>query len=126
MGDEGKVVFKSGASRSESALMYHLVPSHGFRRLARRFTDGAVKHGKNNWRAGLTEPEFIEQAIDHLQEHFQRFLEGNAGDDDLAAMAWGCFALMEVQRVAGDRLSEILANRNFVPAPYHYKGVPHE
>lgn len=95
---EPMVEFKSGAKRSEKALRYDLIPPRALRRLAERYTMGAEKYGDENWKKGLLDPEYVKQFEAHLIEHWVRWkLDGCKKDDNLAAMAWGCFALMEAE-----------------------------
>src|SRR4051812_28284410 len=82
-----KVVFKSGASRSQNFHRYDLLPREAIDRWAKRMTDGATQHGDNNWRNGLTDPEFIRETKNHLVHHALDYLaNGCASDDNLAAI----------------------------------------
>jgi hypothetical protein len=82
---------------------YRLVPKEGLRRLAMRYTLGCQKYGEGNWKRGLRNPEFIEERKNHLVEHLFEYLErGNKYDDNLAAIAWGAFCLMEAEKVAAE------------------------
>src|ERR1700719_4656443 len=93
-----KLVTKSGATRSNKVPRYDLIPREGLRRVAERYTMGAEKHGENNWRKGVRDPEFIQQCKNHLIDHMWLYLQqGNINDDNLAAVAWGAFALMEIE-----------------------------
>lgn len=85
----------TGAIRSNDVkLRYDLVPVDAFRRLVRRYTDGADKYGENNWQKGFK----WSVVYNHLMEHLMKFKNGeNPEDDHLAAIAWGCFALMIYQ-----------------------------
>ena len=95
---EEKLVTASGATRSNKAPRYDLIPLEGLRRLAERYGLGARNHGENNWKKGLHDPQFIEQCFNHMIEHAYLYkLSGNATDDNLAAVAWGAFALMEIE-----------------------------
>jgi hypothetical protein len=93
--------FKSGAKRSGDKPRYDLIPHEGLRRLAERYTLGASKYGEYNWQKGLKDPEYIKQFKCHLAAHlFDYFENGCSKDDNLAAIVWGCFALMEVEKGA--------------------------
>lgn len=95
---EDKAIFKSGAMRSSRVPRFDLIPREGLRRLAERYTVGAVRYGDNNWKNGANDAEYIAQAKAHLIQHVWDYLEtGNATDDNLAAIAWGAFALMEFE-----------------------------
>lgn len=61
---------------------------------------GAEKYGEWNWQKGLKDPEYVAQFKAHLMAHMVDYLEkGCVEDDNLAAIAWGSFALMECERV---------------------------
>ena len=104
------VTYPSGARRGSERPLYHLVPPQALRRLAERATLGARAYGAANWRRGLTDAAFVAQLLNHLEEHWLRFRAGgDAGDDDnLAAIMWGCAALMEVERLAPATLRAVL------------------
>lgn len=100
--DEVFKEFKSGAKRSAEAPRYDLIPWAGLRRLALRYGMGAKKYGEFNWQKGLEDKEFVNQFKAHLIEHVWAFLrDGCTLDDNLAAIAWGAFALMEVEERHG-------------------------
>jgi hypothetical protein len=89
---EGKMEeFKSGARRSERKPRYKL---------------GAELYGEYNWQKGLPAGDTINHVIEHLliwQENLKEGIEYS--EDDLAAAAWGCFALMWLEengRLIGD------------------------
>lgn len=87
---------------------YRLVPKEGLRRLALRYTLGCQRYGENNWRRGLSNQEFLNERRNHLVEHLFEYLEsGNAKDDNLAAIAWGCFTLMEAEKLAAEQKDDL-------------------
>jgi hypothetical protein len=97
---EAMVEYKSGARRSEHKPDYSLIPRSGMKRIAARYTLG-LKYGRDNWKKGLRDPEYVEQFVNHLIEHIWDYLEdGCRKDDNLAAIAWNAIALMEAERVA--------------------------
>jgi hypothetical protein len=117
--------FETGAQRSEVKPRYDLIPNSGLVRLAARFEMG-LKYGEHNYKLGLPFDDTFNHIIEHLEKYKERrkeFLrevsEGDVRDfggvsketaaihvtrgretdgDDLAAAAWGCFALMELER----------------------------
>lgn len=100
-------IFPSGASRSKDCdeLRFDLIPTKPHARLARRYGGGAATHGANNWRKGMPWSD----VINHLENHLNRFKAGNQSDDDLAAIAWGAFTLMEYEEThqeLDDRVKE--------------------
>jgi len=93
-----KVVFESGASRSEYALPYHQIPSSALRRLGQRYQLGMEKHGNQNRLKGGRDPAYMVQVYDHVFEHLLRYRENRQdGDDDLGACLWGLCALIEFE-----------------------------
>lgn len=66
---------------------------------------GVARFGRDTWRDGLNLDDALCHILDHLYTYAERLRRFKAGeypdprteDDDLAAAAWGCFALMEYQ-----------------------------
>jgi hypothetical protein len=101
MPDEN-LVSTNGAKTRKLGIEYRLVPREGLRRLALRYTLG-LHYGENNWKKGLLDKEFLDERKNHMIEHLFLYLEeGNGKDDNLAAVVWGCFALMEAEKVQAD------------------------
>lgn len=120
--EEPLQTFASGAKSSEHLLRYDLIPWHIFaERLAKRYTDGAVKYGEFNWQKGLTERMYMLDRANHALRHLHRavelmraqtmpvpediagptdntFMAVHMKDDDLAAAMWGIILLMAAQR----------------------------
>ena len=102
-----KHTFKSGAQSSENKPWYHLVPWSVFsKRLADRYAMGVKEKGYApfNWERGLSDPEFVLDRANHTMEHMQKALEkfgrgdfSISGDDDIAAVIWGCVFMMAAQ-----------------------------
>jgi len=96
--DDDRVTFSSGATSSQQELRHDLVPICAVRRLAQRYTMGAAKHGDYNYRTGLGDEAFVRDRMNHITEHWQKFLlYGSAVDDNLAAVMWGISILMEME-----------------------------
>jgi len=94
----------SGVTRSEQAPAYHLVPTSGLRRTAKRFGLGAEVHGAENWLKGLrTEKDarvFCEEAFNHMQEHIQKMSAGHEPEDDhLGAIGWAQSVLAHAEEL---------------------------
>jgi hypothetical protein len=88
-----KVTFEQGATRTHQTARFDLIPAIASLRRAKRFAKGAVEHGENNWRKGGA--EFIKSCYAHLESHLNDLkINGNADDDNLAAMGWAVDALM--------------------------------
>lgn len=96
----------SGARRSCVQPRFKLIPKEGLERLAQRFTLGANKYEADNWKKGLKDPQFLEDAYNHMMDHLLDFKEqgGCTQDDHLAAIAWGAFCLMEAERVRNKKV----------------------
>ncbi len=96
--EEEKVAFDSGATMSAVAERFDLICPAGLRRLASRYALGAEKHGDINWCLAGNDPKFQRARLNHLIKHLVAYLRnGNADDDNLAAIAWGAFALMHYE-----------------------------
>jgi hypothetical protein len=97
---EERRVYESGASRSpdKDMLRYDLIPPSALRALAERFGLGAVNHGEGNYLKGI--PYSV--ILFHMQAHLENFRAGDTTEDDevqnLAAVMWGCCALIEYKR----------------------------
>lgn len=87
--------FDTGSRRDtqEGKPRLSLVPPGPLARLAMHYTNGAKKYGDGNWTLGQPASRFT----DSLGRHFLAFLEGDQGEDHLAAIAWNAFALMYFQ-----------------------------
>jgi hypothetical protein len=89
--------FPSGAKRAELKPRFDLIPSAPLRRLAARYEMG-LKYGEDNWKKGLPLSDTLNHIIDHLLIYRDKQKTSASivddYDDDLAAAAWGCFALM--------------------------------
>ena len=93
-----KVIFKSGASRSEYKPAYHHIPASALRRLAQRYALGIEKHGEHNWLRGGTDRHYLSQVFNHIIDHLLLYRDGvNNDDDHLGAAMWGIAALCEYE-----------------------------
>jgi hydrogenase/urease accessory protein HupE len=79
-------VFDSGAKSSELKPRYDLIPLEAQKREALRMAHGAMVHGENNYRQGVTDPVFIRDRINHMIEHAMKYAAGDTSDDHLAAV----------------------------------------
>jgi hypothetical protein len=104
-----KYVLPSGATRSERAYAFHLIPSSGIIRIAERFALGANTHGENNWKlACATEADahdFAIEAHNHLVAHVLRMSDRRhveyLHDDDLGAIGWAVCVLAYIEERFG-------------------------
>ena len=111
MSEQITIPGKSGARSSKIALRFDLIPPIFINRTARRFTIGFEKYGEGNYQKGLRDREFLQDRLNHLQEHLYLFLkEGNEKDDNLAAIAWCVSILMEAEE-RGTKFPQILKSK---------------
>jgi hypothetical protein len=102
--------FKSGAESSDNVPGYDMLPFTFLRRTAKRFTLGAVKYGKFNYRKGIRDKEFILDRLNHAFEHLKLAMDkienGEiTSDDDLGAVCVNVAMAMEYQ-VVNDLIKE--------------------
>jgi hypothetical protein len=127
-GQPNGVTFACGAKRSYVAPYYCAIPGNALRRLAMRYTTGSEKYDPKGWLIGLLESanwrkgdrEFFSDVFNHVIDHLYRFLEeGNEETDNLAAAAWGVFALMwaEEQGIFGPEPVPVPEEPSPGPAP---------
>jgi hypothetical protein len=105
---QGKITFMSGATRRGEAAFYHLLPSTAIRRIAERFSLGAVEHGEDNWKLSMEDVDsariFCADAYNHVQEHLMKMMDGeDPKEDHLGAAAWGLSVLMYAEQVFGGK-----------------------
>lgn len=97
--------FQSGATRSEALANTNRVALGFIQMIGDRGTLGEEKHGRFNYRRGLTDPAFVENAFVHGIAHLQRLANEYhntgkfpvGGDDDLAGAAWSTMFLWEAR-----------------------------
>jgi hypothetical protein len=93
---------KSGAKGSKVPSL-DLIPYRALCRLAARYEHGTEKYGRDNWRKGLTDRQYIRDRAAHVMNHTARLiakLDGHLpedGDDDAAAIMWGGAFLCEAE-----------------------------
>lgn len=106
-GEDTKQTLAGGATRTKSDVRFDLIPPEAVLRLARRFAQGAAKHGENNWRKGNW--EFVVSCFAHLEHHLNKLKQnGNAGDDNLGAILWNATALAWYEVHRPDEFSRAL------------------
>lgn len=88
--------FENDAKRSELRPLYSLIPFVVLKAIADRFTLGAEKYGKDNWKKGG--PEFFSQTKEHLIHHLWAYIEHDESEesslDNLKAVIWNASALI--------------------------------
>ncbi len=104
--DGEKVVTTQSGARASECHDYTAIPLSTLNALARRQELGAKKHGRDNWRQGLGDPEYVKARLSHVIRHaftLAAKLDGRQpwdGDDDLGAILWGGMFLAEAQAVS--------------------------
>ena len=118
--ERGKLkVFKSGATRSQDAEKerFDLICPFAMKRLAVVYSEGAETHGSANWERGVP----LDATLNHLERHLQLWKmekkSGNKidGDDHLAKVAWGAFALMHYEEVGPVDLGTLVPRDKLPP-----------
>lgn len=100
MSDEITVTNESGA-KSSSVPRLDLIPYRTLLALAARFEKGEKRYGRNNWRKGLTDKEYVLERAAHILNHVEILIEKlqglrpDDGDDDVGAILWGGAFLAE-------------------------------
>lgn len=92
----------AGATRSEQAPSFHLIPSAGLIRIAQRFALGAQLHGADSWKAAITNEHdallWAQEAYNHMHLHMLKMASGDHPDDDhLGAIGWAVTVLAHIE-----------------------------
>lgn len=84
--------FSTGAVRdsAEGKPRMDLLPWDLMPRVAKRYADGAVAYGNNNWRKGQLSSHVFASMIRHAMQ----WVIGDKSEDHLSAIIWNAFALM--------------------------------
>jgi hypothetical protein len=77
---EERHVFQSGASSSELAPRYDLIPVEAMRREAARFALGEAAHGQANYQRGRGDAEFIRDRVNHMIGHALAYARGDRSE----------------------------------------------
>lgn len=75
------------------------IPFHSIERIGAIFEEGRIKYGRDNWKKGVGDNEFITERIKHMIRHLMLFANGDRQEDHLAKVGWGSVALMELIRL---------------------------
>lgn len=89
--------FVSGAVRDASLGkgIPSLIPTEALRAVSKRFEDGAVKYGRNNWQLGIP----LSRYVDSIYRHLWAFMRGDASEDHGAAVIWNAMCMVETQKM---------------------------
>lgn len=89
-----------GAKTSEVPRL-DLIPYAALVSLARRYEKGIVRYGRDNWRKGLSDRDYVLERAAHVLNHTAILIEKlqglrpDDGDDDAGAILWGGAFLVE-------------------------------
>lgn len=100
MSEETTTSAGSGA-KSSNVPRLDLIPYQALVRLAGRYEKGLLRYGRENWRKGLTDKDYVLERAAHVLNHAAILIEKlqglrpDDGDDDAAAVMWGGAFLCE-------------------------------
>ena len=85
--------FSTGAVRDgmKGKGIPSLIPSFPLYLASRRFEDGALKYGRDNWQKGIP----LSRYIDGLNRHLWKWKAGWTDEDHEGAMLWNVMCLVE-------------------------------
>jgi len=105
MSDNGtRTVYDSGFVREDNStkLRVDLVAVPEFRRVAKRFTDGAVKYSERNYlNADPSNPDEVNRFKAAAMRHLLSWMEDETDEDHFAGCVANLFMLEELRRVKG-------------------------
>lgn len=87
-----QTAFLTGAVRdsAEGKPRMDLLPWDLMPRVAKRYADGAIAYGNNNWRKG----QLSSHVFASMMRHAMAWVIGDKSEDHLSAVIWNAFALM--------------------------------
>lgn len=87
------------SAKSSPSPRFDLIPREALVRLAQRYERGLERYGKNNWREGVNNQEYILERLAHAVGHLYALMDQVEGrlawsdEDHAAALIWaGAFA----------------------------------
>lgn len=97
--------FETGMVRDtqEGKPRYDLIPTLALKRVAELYARGAIKYGDHNWMKGAP----FSRTLASIERHLHQFKQGDTEEDHLAAVAWGCLALMHYQETGRTELDDL-------------------
>jgi hypothetical protein len=98
-----------GATRSERAPDYMLIPAQGLRCIVDRFELGSGVHGAWQWQKSMDTKEhakeFCLEAINHAYTHLAKMQqEGTVNDDHLGAVGWAVCVIAYARSLYGEEV----------------------
>ena len=70
-----------------------LLPPVALRAAAKRFEDGAVHYGKNNWQKGIP----LSRYVDSLYRHLWQWMEDEQDEDHGGAIIWNVMCMIQTK-----------------------------
>lgn len=94
--------FETGARRDsqDNKSRFDLIPPLALKRVADLYTKGAKVYGEWNWAKKMPYSRFYSSILRHLHQ----FSVGEKTEDHLAAVVWGCLAIMHFQELGLDEV----------------------
>lgn len=121
-GFERDVVRYEGGGIREDPVgkgMYQYMSMVGLKRLGLRYEYGHRKYGaSDNYKAGLPTDKCWNSAFRHLIA----YMSGDNSEDHLAACAWNCFAIMEIETNKPE-FQTIESRKQYGPEDLDYRGA---
>ena len=108
------------------ALAMYDIPLAFLQRLGAIIAKGERNHGKGNYRKGFNDPAWLRDRFNHAVNHLAYWRAGrmqNDQEDDIAAVAWFCMAMLEADSAGVDVISTMEAQP--APAALRPKKVAH-
>lgn len=91
---EEKVTLPSGATRSGNVPRYDLICPHSITAIADAMTEGATKHGTNNWTKGMSKSIII----NHMYKHLMMEMLGDQSEDHLGHLLANIMMLIHFKK----------------------------
>lgn len=98
-----EIITTASGARASACEDYTGIPLSALDALARRHAIGAAKHGRDNYRKGMGDPEYVRARLSHIVRHALTLaakLDGRepwSEDDDIGAILWGGMFLAEAR-----------------------------
>lgn len=101
-----KVTHACGAT-SSVCPDFAQIPTAALMSLANRYKLGEAKHGRDNWRKGLSDKRYVIERLNHVIFHAKKLADKIENglplddDDDAGAIMWGgAFAVEAVREIS--------------------------
>lgn len=85
------------AKSDKKELNYHQISPEAIRRLASIFSEGAKKYGKDNYKKGFNDPDWVNERYDHAMDHLLKWKSGDRSADHLAKVMWFAAVMIEFE-----------------------------